>query len=206
MERPLGASVEKAALGFRVHSGWAVAVAVGGSARSPMVVSRRRIGLTPSGIVAIEQPYHLARRLSLARAKKFLARSADGASRAAEKEMRALIEQLGREHHRVVGCGLVLASGRALPELARTLRSHALVHAAEGEHFRQAIIHAARKCRLPIRGIPERELYQRGAAQLRVPAGKLHRILTAFGKTAGRPWRADEKSAALAAWLALART
>ena len=32
----------------------------------------------------------------------------------------------------------------------------------------------------------------------------LKRMLTAFGKPIGRPWRVEEKAAALGAWLAIA--
>jgi hypothetical protein len=44
------------AIGFRCHSGWAVAVTVGGSTRAPRVIDRQRIALLDERLP--RQPYH----------------------------------------------------------------------------------------------------------------------------------------------------
>lgn len=103
----------------------------------------------------------------------------------------------------MVGCSLLLASGRPLTTLAETLASHARIHTADGEHFRDALARAAERCKLPVTRVRERELLARGAAQLRFAEGELQRRVAEMGRAVGPPWRQDEKLAALAAWTVL---
>jgi hypothetical protein len=90
-----------------------------------------------------------------------------------------------------------------LPELESILASHALIHTAEGELFRDALRAASRGCGLPLTTIKERELFQQAAADLHLPAERIERHVAAMGKGIGPPWRQDQKFAAVAAWLAL---
>jgi hypothetical protein len=115
-----------------------------------------------------------------------------------------VIDELRERGHEVVGCGILLSSGRAATTLAATLASHALIHTAEGELFRDALTHASEHCELRVTGVRERELFARGAAELRVPVDELRRQVTEMGRPIGPPWRQDQKHAALVAWLALA--
>ena len=101
--------------------------------------------------------------------------------------------------------GAVLeGSGRALPDLAGILASHALIHAAEGQMFRNILAEAGRHHDLPVIEVRERELVVRCATDLAMPAEKLTRQLAEMGRALGPPWRQDQKFATLAAWLALA--
>ena len=102
------------------------------------------------------------------------------------------------------GAGILLASGRPLPGLAATLASHALIHTAEGELFREALAQASESAGLTVLGVREREAYERGAAALRLASDKLRLRLSEMGRAVGAPWTQDEKLAALAAWLVLA--
>ncbi len=193
-----------AALGFRAHSGWAAVVAVAGPLRSPAVVDRRRIELADTGIRGSVQPYHTVEEWELKEAEKFLKRCADRTRNLAQSALRAVLEELRKKGHDVVGCGLLLSSARPLPDLAATLASHALIHTAEGEFYRDALVRAGEHFGLPVTGVRERELFARGATELGVAAGELERRVGEMGRAIGPPWRQDEKYAALAAWLALA--
>ena len=193
-----------AALGFRAHSGWAAVVAVCGPLRAPAVVDRRRIELADPRIQGSVQPYHAVEEWELKKAEKFLKRCADRTRHLAQQALRAVIEELRKKGQDVVGCGLLLSSARPLPNLAATLASHALIHTAEGEFYRDALARAGEHFRMPVMGVKERELFARGAADLGVAAGELERRVGEMGRAIGPPWRQDEKYAALAAWLALA--
>ncbi len=193
-----------AALGLRAHSGWAVVVVVVGPPRSPTVIDRRRIELADPEIPGATQPYHAAQGLDLKEAEEVVRRCADGARLLARRALRAVIDDLGERGHEVVGCGILLGSGRPATTLAATLASHALIHTAEGELFRDALTHASEHCGLPITRVRERELYARGAAELGFPVDQLQRHVTDLGRPIGPPWRQDEKHAALVGWLALA--
>lgn len=192
-----------AALGFRAHSGWAALVAVAGTPHSLAVIDRRRIELAEPGPDSM-QPYHAAAELDLKEAEQFVRRCAERARFLAQLALRAVIADLGKKGHVVAGCGLLLGSGRPATTLAATLASHALIHTAEGQLFRDALTHASEHCGLPVTGVKERELFARAAAELGVPVDELQLKVTELGRPLGPPWRQDEKYAALAGWLALA--
>ncbi|HTG28907.1 MAG TPA: hypothetical protein VK818_11875 [Methylomirabilota bacterium] len=196
-------NTNSAALGFRAHSGWAAAVALGGSPRSPEVIDRRRISLIEPGSPGGVQPYHVARTMNLPKAEEFIKDVIVAIDRRALVAVRDFAEAIGN-NQQVTCCGIVLASGRALPSLEATLRSHAMVHTAEGELYRAAIGKAAKNLNLRCIRVPERDLYKLAAKQLRIPEPKLKLRITEMGRPLGSPWSADEKCATLIAWLALA--
>jgi hypothetical protein len=194
-----------AAIGFRAHSGWAAAVAVSGPPEAPAVVSRRRIEMRERGAAGPSQPYHAAGGLDIREARQLVANCAARAAALATTALRGILKDLRQLGHEVAGCGLLLSSGRPLPKLESILASHALIHTAEGELFREALCAASRECGLPVTTVKERELLTRAAADLRLPVSQLERHVAAMGKAMGPPWRQDQKFAAVAAWLALGR-
>ena len=192
------------ALGFRVHSGWASAVAVGGDARSPVALDRRRIELADRSVAGSVQPFHAAQRLDLKKAERLIERCRESTDILAENGLRAMITDLGKKGVQVVGASIVLASGRTLGTLESTLASHALIHTAEGEFFRDAVRRAAGKCSVSVTGIKEREILEHGSGALGLAASEIQEHTVEMGRALGPPWRQDEKLAALAAWLVLA--
>jgi hypothetical protein len=114
-----------------------------------------------------------------------------------------MIAQLKQNGLRVVGAGILFASGRSLPELAAILRSHALIHTAEGEFFREVLVRASEDCLLPVTKVKEREIWDRGTVLFGLASADLQERIGALGRTVGPPWRQDEKLASLAAWIAL---
>jgi hypothetical protein len=192
-----------AALGFRSHSGWACLVAVAGSPADPAVAVRRRIELsrrTP------RQPFHAAEGKPFAAAEALVRRSTEEAFGLAEQAVREAVEELKTAGHDPVAAGLLLASGRPLPGLREILGSHALIHAAEGELFRDAIRQASGTSGLRLAEVKDRDVEDEASRALRRAPADLRRRITAWGKLVGSPWTQDEKRAALAAWLALVRS
>ena len=194
----------KAAVGFRAHSGWSALVAVAAGARWPVVIDRRRIELADAAIPGSMQPYHAAEPMKLKDAEAYIQRSIDQARRLAQRALHAAIDELRKSGHEVAGCGILLASGRPAPALAAILASHPLIHTAEGELFRDALRYASERCKLPVTAVKERDLFERAAAELRIPSGELQRRVAEMGRAIGPPWRQDQKLAALVGWLALA--
>jgi phosphoserine phosphatase len=97
-----------------------------------------------------------------------------------------------------------LVDGARLPSALETiLASHALLHAAEGDLYREALAEAAASSGLAVAGFPPKELYSEAAAQFGVTEAVMRELLARTGKAIGSPWRADHKEAALAALLAL---
>ena len=195
----------RVALGLRAHSGWATLVAVAGPPGSPSVVDRRRIELADASIEGSKQPYHEAEGKKPKEAERIVGRCIDSSRRLALEALRAARDELRGRDHDVAGCGLLLASGRPLPDdLHAILASHALIHAAEGEMFRDVLVRASEACALPVTGVRERDLLARAAEATGLPAPDLQRRVGEMGRALGPPWRQDEKLATLAAWLVLA--
>ena len=197
--------MQTAAVGFRVHSGWAAAVVVCGPPREPFVADRRKIQLVHEFSYAYRQPYHTAEKMPRKDGTKFIARVQSEAKRLARSSLRALEKELAARDCKIVRSALLLASGRTLPELDKILASHALIHTADGELFRDGLRAACALCDLPMEGIREKELFATASKELGVEVAALQHRLTALGKGLGPPWSQDEKLSALGAWLTLAR-
>lgn len=198
------AMTRSVALGFRAHLGWTAAVAVAGTPGRPEILARRRIELVDPTIARAGQPYHAAAELPFDEAKRFVARCERAVARLATAGVAELVHDLTAQGLRIAGCGVVIASGRALPPLASILASHPLIHAAEGEHVRRALVQACEHAGLPVARVPERTLAASVAKRFRTTVPALQADLTAAGKPLGAPWTTDQKLAALVAWLVLA--
>ncbi len=192
-----------AALGFRVHSGWAALVTLSGPLRGPSVFERRRIEIVDSKSPGGVQPYHAAAKLDLLEAERLIRASAERATLMAIEAIDAAVDCLQAQGCAARDCGILLASGGPLAKLAVTLKSHALIHTAEGQHFRQAIRKAAENHRLRVTEVRERDLLVRASADLGASPEELAERLAQWGRQLGPPWRQDEKFSSLVAWLAL---
>jgi hypothetical protein len=192
-----------AALGFRAHSGWTSLVALSLEKDQPRILVRQRPKLVETFTYEFRQPYHTAEKMPLDRAREFVSRIESGAKRLAEGVIHPIQTDLRKQGYELTCFGLPLASAKPLPSLDKILRSHALIHSADGELFRRALIHASGRCNLAAFTIKERELFAVACKTLSIKNEDLIGRLTALGKLVGSPWAQDEKFATLAAWLAL---
>src|SRR6195256_1261659 len=139
---------KQAALGFRVHSGWAAVVAVCLDGGSPVVLARQRVHLVETFTYEFRQPYHTAEKMLDGQAREFISRMKAEARRLAYRAVRELESRTQEQGVKLTRCGLLLASGRPLPVLEKILASHALIHTADGELFREALLHESKRCGL----------------------------------------------------------
>ncbi|MDP9337790.1 MAG: hypothetical protein M3P45_02865 [Acidobacteriota bacterium] len=195
--------MKRAAIGFRMHSGWGALVAVSQNAGAVEILERRRIVVIEAKITGTKQPYHFSERLDFPAAEKFLTTCFAASRQLALAAIREAIESLRERQYSVAGAAIVLASGRVLPPLAKILASHALIHTAEGEFFREAIWKACQALDIPVTGFRERDLHEAMAAGFEKAASKMLRQVASAGRSVGPPWTTDQKTAALAALLAL---
>jgi hypothetical protein len=195
--------VKQAAVGFRVHSGWAAMVAVGLEKGMPSVLARERVHLVETFSYTFRQPYHTAEKMALEEGREFISGVRGEARRLAQGAIRRLQSEIPRQGYKLARCGLLLASGRPLPALEKVLASHALIHTADGELFREAILHASGRCGLREFTIKDKELLDAAGRTFRVKPADLLRRATELGRPLGAPWSQDEKFATVVAWLAL---
>jgi hypothetical protein len=189
-----------AALGFRVHSGWAAMVALSGPVTAPLLVLRRRIELC---VGVSKQPYHEAEKMTLSDATVHIEKCAISTNATSRNSLCDAIAKLSA--YDLKGGCILAASGRPLPDLAAILRSHALIHTAEGEFFRSAVRAACDSRGLVHLQVKERDLWAEAARVLGRSREELQSTVEAFKKDLGPPWQQDQKLAALAAWVMLAR-
>jgi hypothetical protein len=200
---PKSRPVRRAALGLRAHSGWAALVALAGSSESAEVIDRRRIETADPSIRGSKQPFHTAEPLKLPAAEALINKCTESTRRLSRQALQSAIGDLRGRGFEVCGCGVILGSGRALPALEAILASHALLHTAEGEFYRQALVEAGEHCGLPVVGVKQRDAYEQGAARLGLSAEGLEKRIAELGRGIGPPWTQDQKYATVVGWLAL---
>lgn len=189
-------------LGVSDHSGWAVMVAVGGDRNEVAVIDRRRLELCDPALP--RQAYHAAEHLALDEASTVVASVERSARTAAAEALGALVDELTRAGHDVSALAVAEGTAPVPDDLARILASHALLHAAEGQLFRDALVDGAAHASVDVVRFAKRTLAAEAADALGRDADQLVAEIAALGRPIGPPWRQDHKTAALAGWLALA--
>ena len=206
------------AVGFRVKSGYAIAVVLDGSRQSPRPVASRVVDLSDPGIAETRQPFHdgfykteedareIARRVAIVKrcARKSVAtlmeRETLRLARPEPVEGRARSRQASGSRRAVLRAALVVGS---LIDPRTVANPHIRAHAHEGQLFRTVLEEALTAHAVDCDVIVDKQLAARAAKELGRPASAVARTVASFGKTLGGRWRAEEKAAATAAWLAL---
>src|SRR3982075_2434068 len=98
--------LKQAAIGFRVHSGWAAVVAVSLEKGAPVVHARQRVHLVETFTYEFRQPYHTAEKMVLGQAGDFIERVRDEARRLAHRAISGLQSDLQKQGIRARSCGL----------------------------------------------------------------------------------------------------
>jgi hypothetical protein len=186
----------RVACGFKAHSGWAALVVVGTAGGNPELIDRRRVDLVDEAWA--KAPYHAAEELGAAKADNLVQRALDRAQRGALRELRALIERTRGAGHELAACAVLMPAPMPDWSVAEILAVHIRMHKAEGVIVPRMLALAAGECGLKLAQVPEKELEAR-AAKL----GAIAKSVAAFGKQVGPPWAKDQRSAALAALVAL---
>src|SRR5215510_22318 len=187
---------------MKAHSGWAALVVLGKQGDDFVVVDRRRIELVTDQWA--KQPYHAAEGLQPEAASDLVKRGIDAAHKIAVRELKAAVKRESERKDEVKACAVLVATSMPDWSVAEILAVHFRMHKAEGVLFREALIHAARECKLKAIEVPEKELMFHAESKLKTPAAQLSKQLAAIGKAAGPPWGKNQKDAALAAMIAFA--
>ncbi|MBV9271494.1 MAG: hypothetical protein JO165_10385 [Candidatus Eremiobacteraeota bacterium] len=194
-----------AAIGFKVHTGWATFVAMGRALDSLKVSTRGRAELLPPDKSIPRFVYHEASQMSDARAADLVARAVRASHACASTAISDIIEDLRSNNIAVRTCAVITGASEAKTGLGleAILKSHALIHASEGRLFRDAIVNACFERALEVLAVPERDAWARAATAWKCSEDALRGRIGALRATVGPPWGADEKAAAAAALVAL---
>jgi len=190
---------QRAALGFRVKSGWAAAVLVSGTASSPRLCDVNRIDLSDPRLPETRQPYHatlgqLQTDTSEVNRRVRLVRSI------ARKSIVGLLEK-HRQNGFSIGRAALVVGSQTDPDLIAN--PHVRAHAFEGQLFRSVLEEALQGHGVHTEIVIEHDAYARAAMELKRPNDRVRDVIQKFGQATEGSWRAEQKLAALAAWLAL---
>ncbi|MGB7283292.1 MAG: hypothetical protein WBE13_13595 [Candidatus Acidiferrum sp.] len=190
-----------AALGFRVKSGWAMAVLLAGPSDAPQLVRCQTVLLSDPKIPQSKQPFHAVLELPEKEKKALTAKLGKVVAGATKKSVEELLQRASAEGYGVIGAGLVVGS---LVDPATLHNDHIRAHGLEGRMFRTALEDALRGQNLPFKVFVEKDALATASALLQRPAEEAKKLIAGLGKSREESWRAEEKLAALAAWVALA--
>ncbi len=192
---------DRAAVGFTVKSGWAAVVLLGGPPGSPRVLDTHMLALSDPTIPEARQPYHdgfgTARRSGPG-----LSRLVGSVQRFGRQSVTGLIRQYRAQGHNLAGVAVVVGS---LTDPDHIANAHIRIHALEGRLFRKVVEDAVDRAELTCSTWRDRDLYGRAVEILKRAEPQLRVVLSALHRPVSRPWRAEQRAAALAAWLVLAR-
>jgi len=183
------------AIGFRDHSGWAVAVVV---STEPAVLGRRRLELCDPDLP--RQVYHAAAGKPLDRAGALVTKVEANVVATASSAVAELAADLLRAGHRVRAVGVPVGTVKVPEDLGAILGSHPMLHAAEGELYREALADSAEAAGLPVVRFVAKSLMREASA---ITGRPIEETLATLGRNLGPPWAKDQKEAAAAALLAL---
>jgi len=189
------------AIGFRVKTGRATAVVIQGPASAPRVLSRKSLQLWDPAIPESHQPWHADFELPPDESARIVPVALKAVERVALSALRELVDEVGSTHGSIVGIALVAGSSTD-PESIHN--PHMRAHAREGQLFPQALASAAKTLRIPAATLVESEVFTSAAARLGKSPDAIKLAVTELGRDVGKPWSAEEKAAAAAAWIALA--
>ena len=170
------------ALGFRSKTGRAIAVVLTSDRGAPSFVWRGEVALCDDPEVG---PYHRVMELPWPEAQAAVREFVAPIEKLA---LRAVQDVIARMSMPIRAIGVVGSPPRNIDRIGNP---HIRAHAAEGILFRRVLEQAAETLAIPCIGFSDRDLDTS--------------IARSLGRIAGPPWRADERLAATAAWLALTR-
>jgi hypothetical protein len=192
-----------AAIGFSAHSGWAAMIVLGSAPADLRVLARARVELMDAHDPESKQPYHAVEfccvEEAAGRLRGYLEVATAMAYAAIESHC-AAVTGLG---YQVKSVGILESAGRKPGSLSSILASHALIHAADGDHYRNALSAAAERHGLRVCRIQARALEDNAVSQLRLRLKPMLDTVNNLGRQVGPPWGADQKKAALLAWTLL---
>ncbi len=188
-----------AAVGLRVKSGWAAEVLLTGTARSPQLCDVRRIELSDPQHPETRQPYHAAMG-KLERDARKINQRIDVVRGIAQQSIATLLAGYRRQNLRIRRAALVVGSQIDPDSIANP---HIRAHAFEGRLFRSVLEESLRAHRIRASILIERHAYAHAVEELKQTNQNVRRKIQNFGREMETPWRAEQKLAAVAAWLAL---
>jgi hypothetical protein len=177
-----------------------MAVLLAGPSNAPRLISCQTVLLSDPKIPQSKQPYHAALELPGKEGKLAARKLRDIVYGAAKKSIDTLLKEAAALQYGVRGAALVVGS---LVDPATLHNEHIRAHGLEGQLFRTVLEDAFRARKILCEAFLEQDAYEKAAGMLGRTPAQIKRAVAALGESHEGSWRAEEKLAALAAWIAL---
>jgi hypothetical protein len=180
------------AIGLRIKSGFAIAALVDKSGDALVLEAVRTVPLAAEDFPQSRFPYHPTIDLPERQGAALSERAAKEVRQTAALEMRKVLE----EWTGIERAGIVVGSVIDPDSLGNP---HVRVHALEGKLFREVVAEALAERGIDCGVLVERDAYAKAAADISSTEQRLRTEIAALGQGRIKPWRSEEKLAALAA-------
>jgi hypothetical protein len=187
--------VTPATVAFHLHAGRTVTVILTGRRSTPEMAMRHEIDLADPWVRSSRHPYH---HLGSPADEKEWNRGCAAARKSAHRAIATFLREMRAHKYEPVGAAVVVAN-RTQPQTP-----HAVAHEEEENLYRAAIEAAVRDAGVEVTTFVDTQVRTHGTKRLgrSVP---IDATLKRLSHAVGTPWRAQEKQAALAAWILLPR-
>lgn len=191
--------MKQVGVGLTVKSGWAAVVLVRRSDGLELLHSMR-VELSDPDVPESRQPFHDG--FSNARTPgPELTRLLTSVHTYGSRALADALNRCAAGTGEAIGRAAVVVGSLIEPEsLGNT---HMRIHAKEGQLFRELVVDTLRRRRIRTHVWRDRDLYGAAFGVLGRSESATRAYLTQLGKGRVGPWRAEQKAAALAAWLTL---
>ena len=189
-----------ASLGLRAKTARAIAIALNIDDSPPTYLARWEVALHDPAVPATSQPHHEVMELPWESAKSAVQRLERQIENVATQAVAELVHELRANGFALAGVGIVGSPDRNLERIGNP---HIRAHAAEGILFRRVLEVAACNHSLKWQSFSDRRFDEIAAVELAARNYDVKPVMTSVGHAAGKPWRVDERIAAMAAWLVL---
>jgi hypothetical protein len=206
------ATAGRAAMGISAHLGWAVATTIVPSQSGVRILRTHRLEIAKPDDRATREPYHVAggfegleRVPRPSNPRRSLERGLQRQRRSAARVVEKLASALAADGFRLAVAGLLVGRGRSASSFEQAIGSHTQIHIEEGLAVRESLRLALAGVGARVLPIDQKDLWARAGEELGRSEAALLSDLRAVRPENGGPWRKEEQSAALAAWVAWVR-
>ena len=192
--------MKRTSVGLFIKCGRAIAVLLTVS-KEPQIIDRRMISLADPSIPDSIQPFHVFETRSGRAAQETVEKLKKVVAKVSANSIKVMLDEYRQKGYSPDRAALVVGSTIDPDKLHN---EHIRWHALEGQLFRtsveKALLDQNVKCSIVLSG----EVYKKSSELLKKKEEELKSIVKELGR-AMSPWRSEEKSASMAAWMSCIR-
>jgi len=198
--------MRRAAIGVAAHLGWATLCVVATGGRALRVLHSERIETADPDDREACEPFHVAGGfdgLDRVPPPEDPQAAVDRGLAKQRRHTKGALRGIERLHGEEIGwVGILVSRGRAAETLERATASHTQIHIEEGIAVRDSLRHALAKPGRHVEDVDQKAVWSLAGEALGRSDAALAKELAGLEPQNSGAWRKEEKTAALAAWLA----